>query len=202
MRRLALILPAIIILSVALFRLMPRSEGSTAQTTARDIWNNPMSHEVKAALVDAFGPDALRIVVGVDQNVAVLSGTVGERSTRQFAEQVASSVDGVIVVHDFLSLAGEASPKRGPLTAEDEALRRRLSEELAKAVSVEACDGVVLLGGPVPDSNRRDTIMQIAENLSGVRRVVDLMQVAWLTSAPAASLVLGEDLMTPVGLEK
>jgi len=201
MKRLLLLVPLLIVLTLAVVRVVGILRNDEEPAVVRDIWNTPISREVKALLVESFGPDALNIVVGVDRNVAVLSGDVGERATQRLADRVAESVDGILVVHNFIDLSPE-TPAGEELAKADKVLRRRLSKELTPEIDVATCDGTVLLRGIMPDSDHHDTAVRIAENLSGVTRVIDRIHVTWTSSMPIASLTFGADSMLPVGIEK
>ena len=203
MRKLLLVLPAIIIVSLAVLRVVPLRNGEPEVRVTQDIRNNPMSREVRAELVEAFGPDALDIVVGVDGKVAVLSGSVHERATQKLAEHVASAVDGILVVHNFLELDSQPGLVATDLAARDKKLKKKVSSELAGSISVDACDGVVLLRGQLPDSDHHDEAVRVTENLPDVRKVIDLLHVTWSSSMPGLSTVaMTSDLMLPAGMEK
>lgn len=204
MRRLLLVLPAIVLLTLAAPQVVSRWNHEVDPGPTRDIRNNPASREVRATLIDAFGPDALDIVVGVEDNVAVLSGEVRERPTQRLAGHVAESVDGILVVHNFLSLTGgSGDPVDHALASRDLTLKKRLSSELAPDISVDACDGVVLLRGTLPDNVRHDAAVRIAEELADVTKVIDLLHVTWTSSMPAVvQVAYTTDLSIPALPEK
>jgi osmotically-inducible protein OsmY len=203
MKKLLLLVPALILVTLTATRVISIVRHDEEPIVVHDIWNTPISREVKAVLIESFGPDALNIVVGVDRNVAVLSGDVSDRATQELSERVVESVDGILVVHNFIDLApGNATATRAELLERDKILRARVSRELNAAVAVAACDGVVLLKGVMPDRDRHDTAIRIAENLEGVRKVIDRLHVTWTSPVSVASLTFGAESMTPYGKEK
>jgi hypothetical protein len=111
MRKVLLVLPSIVIVTTGLIQFVPVSREEPVRVASRDLHDNPMSRAIHARLVDALGPDASGIVVGVEDNVAVLSGDVRDGAALRRAEEVASSVEGILVVHNFLEpVAGLAEP--------------------------------------------------------------------------------------------
>jgi hypothetical protein len=105
MRKLLLVLPAIVIVTVALIRFAPSLREDPSLVTRADIHHNTASRAIRARLVDELGPAASGIVVGVEKNVAVLSGAALDRRVIARAEEIAMSVGGIVVVHNFLELA-------------------------------------------------------------------------------------------------
>ncbi len=212
MRKSVLVIPVLAVVTLPLLLVTTVSKEKRERQPIRDIRNNAASHRVKAVLIDAFGPDALNIVVGVEDNVAVLSGDVRERPTRRLARQVAESVDGIIVAHNFLQWTDGSSNVTGTTddAPHDETLRSRLSGKLDAAITVDACDGVVVLQGDLSDNRHRDAAVRIAESLSGVTKVIDLLHVAWTGSvsdvpvalAYGAPVASGFDILTPLEGEK
>ena len=145
---------------------------------------------IRTALINSFGTDALGIDVGVENDIAVLEGEVASRSTQELAEQVALSVDGVSDVHNRLKLASSEPDTAGEVLSQveletrDAYLESKVKSELASNIGdeafdleVEACDGVVSLRGDLPDDARRDVALNSVEDLSGVDRVIDLIDV-------------------------
>jgi hypothetical protein len=102
MRKMLLVLPSIVIVTVGLIQFVPVSREEPVHVASRDLHDNPMSRAIRSRLVDALGRDASGIVVGVEDNVAVLSGDVRDGAALRRAEEVASSVEGILVVHNFL----------------------------------------------------------------------------------------------------
>jgi len=133
----------------------------------------------------AFGTDAKNIEVRVEGSKAILTGSASERSTQELAEEVALSVPGITSVDNQIS-----GPKPGMLekirveavdaaleASVKSALGREAATEEARALEVEACDGVVSLRGTLPSSDDVKAAVQVAEGVEGVRKVIDLAEV-------------------------
>lgn len=104
MRKLLLVLPAIVIVTVGLIVLAPFSREEQSIVARADIHHNPTSRAIRARLAAELGRDASGIVIGVEENVAVLSGEVMSRRVLRRAVEIAESMPGIVVVHNFLEL--------------------------------------------------------------------------------------------------
>lgn len=134
----------------------------------------------------AFGEDAKQIEVKIEGSTATLTGTVSERSTQELAEEVARSIPGVTAVNN--QLAGPRAQGLDKLRTEvadaalemsvKGALARDAGASVADALEIEAADGVVSLRGAVNDGNTRSRALEVATRVEGVRKVVDLIEVA------------------------
>lgn len=167
------------------------SKGQTVVEEVSDEVRDTLTHlEIRTAMVNSFGTDALGIDVGVENDIVVLEGEVAERSTQELAEQVAMSIDGISEVHNRLQLPSSESDTVGEaltqveLETRDAYLETKVKGELTSNIGdesfdleVEACDGVVSVRGELPDDERRDIALRTVENLSGVDRVIDLIDV-------------------------
>jgi osmotically-inducible protein OsmY len=155
-----------------------------------DLRDTSRSLAAKEALIEHFGGDAVDIHVVVDENAASISGEIAERSTLELSEEVVKVTGGVIVVHNFLDYTPTELYSVGDLATPDElqtrdaALEEKVVSELtsqvgddAVTVAVEACDGVVILRGSLPDARRREIIVRTAQGLPEVVRVIDLLEV-------------------------
>ena len=134
----------------------------------------------------AFGDDAKGIEVTVEGSTATLSGTAEKRATQELAEEVAMSVPGITAVRNLIS----APEARGLGKLRDEALDAALEiavksaivrdagSDLARALEIEACDGVVSLRGTLAGRDSARRVVEVASAVDGVRRVIDLVSVA------------------------
>lgn len=165
---------------------------SASDSQGEDVAEAGLAADVRIALLDKLGWDALDVDVEVDGGRARLSGEVDKRTTQELAEEVALSVSGVQRVDNRLRVKGEsgsATPVSQAVgTAErevqDAVLEMRVGKRLlaeigryAMDLEVEATDGVVSLRGTLPDRERRQLALRVAEETSGVKQVVDLLQV-------------------------
>jgi hypothetical protein len=105
MRKLLLVLPAVVIVTICLIRLAPSPRAERSLVARADIHHNATSRAIRARLAAELGPAAAGIVVGTEKNVAVLSGEVMDRRVIHRAEEIAASLGGIVVVHNFLELA-------------------------------------------------------------------------------------------------
>lgn len=137
-------------------------------------------------LRSAFGDDAKGIEVRVEGSAATLTGTVGERSTAELAEEVAKSVPGITSVDNRISgpkssglarLGDEASDAALEIAVKA-ALVREARSDAAQALEIEACDGVVSLRGTVADRSASKKVVEVASAVGGVTRVIDLVDTA------------------------
>jgi osmotically-inducible protein OsmY len=149
--------------------------------------------DVRLALIDKLGFDALGIAVDTEGGHVFLTGRVEKRATQELAEEVALSVPGVTKVENSLELKGGGRPRE--TTADravthtesevgDAALELRVGKNLlgeigrhALHLEVESSEGVVSIRGKVPDRERKDLALKAAQSTPGVKKVIDLIQI-------------------------
>ena len=168
----------------------PRSAAGTDE--ARDVAEAGLAADVRLALLDKLGWDALDVDVDVDGGQARLTGEVDKRATQELAEEVALSVQGVRGVDNRLRLKPQGAPETVVGQAvnstehevNDAALELRVGKNLlaeigryALSLEVEVTDGVASVRGTVPDRERKSLALRAAENTSGVKKVIDLLKV-------------------------
>lgn len=170
----------------------PRSQAGDEAVREQDVADARLEREVRLALLEKLGEDALGVTVEADGGQVRLLGAVDERSTQELAEEVAKAVPGVQRVDNRL-FARQGSPEktapgRAAGTTErevnDVVLEMRVGKNLlaeigryALDLEVEATDGVVSLRGILPDRERRSLALKAARETSGVKDVIDLLQV-------------------------
>ncbi|MBI2214640.1 MAG: BON domain-containing protein [Acidobacteria bacterium] len=192
MRTFLIVTSLIVILAAALLYAAARSDHEFVATATENVRQATDNLEIRTALVRHLGPDAAHIRVRAQDGAVSLSGEVEQRSTQELAEEVAMSVDGVKMVHNFIDLEAD-SAAAGPavlltnveLEARDALLeagvKTTLASEIGDAafhISVEACDGVVSLRGDLPDQERHQIAIRSVEGIPDVARVIDLLEVA------------------------
>lgn len=148
--------------------------------------------KVRTSLLTKLGLDGTRVDVSASGAKITLSGEVKERATQEIAKEVALGVEGVKEVDNRISVKASGSsetPVAGAVAnaereVNDAALetkvKGRLISELGKyglRIEVEASDGVVSLRGTLPDKGREEIALDTAKAASGVREVVDLIDV-------------------------
>ena len=173
--------------------------ASTAPGTARGGWASneenvedaSLGADVRLALIDKLGFDALNVHVDTEGGHVFLTGRVEKRATQELAEEVALSVRGVTKVENSLELKGGGSGSTvdravtgTEAEVEDAALELRVGKNLlgeigrhALDLEVESTDGVVSVRGKLPDSERKALALRTAEGTPGVKKVIDLIEV-------------------------
>lgn len=175
--------------------------ASTVPGTARGGWageeenvdDASLGADVRLALIDKLGFDALGITVDTAGGHVFLTGGVEKRATQELAEEVVRSVPGVTRVENRLTLrpgesrSGSTVDRAVSSTeaeVQDAALEVRVGKNLlgeigrhALDLEVESTDGVVSVRGKVPDSERKTLVLRTAEGTPGVRKVIDLIEV-------------------------
>lgn len=144
--------------------------------------------QVKLALLDKLGTDSLHVEVNADDGALTLKGTVEKRETRELAESVAKSVEGVVSVDNEVRLeASVANPnKAGVVAGEAEAevkdamlatrIRLALGNKMGTdgfRIGTEVADGVVTLAfHPDLAKARRTEATRIVDGVEGVTKVI------------------------------
>jgi hyperosmotically inducible periplasmic protein len=168
-----------------------RVRASEEARREQDVSDARLRNEIRLALLDKLGQDALGITVVAAGGRVGLYGAVHERSTQELAEEVAKSVPGVLRVDNRLSSRRTSAdaPVASALghagrEVDDAVLEVRVGKALlseigryALDVEIEASDGAVSLRGTLPDPERKSLALKAAERTSGVVKVVDLLQV-------------------------
>jgi hyperosmotically inducible protein len=174
--------------------------AATAPGTARGGWASgeenvedaSLSADIRLALIDKLGFDALGVTVDTAGGKVYLTGRVEKRATQELAEEVALSVQGVTKVDNGLALkpndrsetAVEQAVASSELEVGDAALELRVGKNLlgeigrhALRLEVESTDGVVSVRGRVPDRQRKELALRAAEGTPSVKKVIDLIEV-------------------------
>lgn len=171
---------------------VPASRSAADTDENRDVAEAGLAADVRLALLDKLGWDALDVKVDVDGAQARLTGEVDKRTTQELAEEVALSVQGVERVDNRLRLKAQSAPEtrvdhavsNTEREVNDAALEMRVGKNLlaeigryALDLEVEVTDGVASVRGRVPDRERKSLALKAAERTSGVKKVIDLVEV-------------------------
>jgi len=138
--------------------------------------------DVRAAIEDQFLGDATvpfsAIDVGVEDGVVTLTGDVSTVLARRRAVQLAEEIKGVRSVVDRLEVRPSDRSDVEIQTDVEEAL---MNDPAARAFDLDASvkDGVVTLKGTVESWQEKDIATRVAENVRGVRRVRDAMEISY-----------------------
>lgn len=151
-----------------------------------------VENAVRLALLEKLGSEVMGVTVEVDGDRARLSGEVRSRSTQELAEEVALSVAGVRRVDNLLTADQESGAATAvgraadttELEVQDAVLEMRVGQRLLQEIGryaldleVEVTDAVVSLRGRLPDRERKSLALQTAKETSGVKTVIDLLDV-------------------------
>ncbi len=144
--------------------------------------------EMEAALVAHLGTDAGSIRVALVDDEVVLAGRVQSRVTQELAKEVALSLDGVTRVSNRIEAALDPKLTEGLALLEGKdaeleihvkrALVRDAGDAVARALEVEAVEGVVSLRGTAPDATSQTRALEVAAKVPGVVRLLDLTRAA------------------------
>jgi len=170
----------------------PRSEAEKEAIQQQDVSDARLEKDVRLALLDKLGQDALGVTVDAHRGRVSLVGAVEKRSTQELAEEVTKTVSGVVSVDNHL-FAREGEPESTKVgravghaerEVDDAALEMRVGKNLLEEIGryaldleVEASEGVVSLRGTLPDAERKSLALKVARETAGVKQVVDLLQV-------------------------
>ncbi|HSF39606.1 MAG TPA: BON domain-containing protein [Thermoanaerobaculia bacterium] len=171
---------------------VPASRSAAGTDENRDVAEAGLAADVRLALLDKLGWDALDVKVDVDGGQASLTGEVDKRATQELAEEVALSIQGVERVDNRLRLKPQSAPEtrvdhavsNTEREVNDAALEMRVGKNLlaeigryALDLEVEVTDGVASVRGTAPDRERKSLALKAAERTSGVKKVIDLVEV-------------------------
>lgn len=192
--------PAKTLLAALLAGSLLSACASTVPGTARGGWaggeesveDASLGADIRLALIEKLGFDALGIRVDTAGSRVDLTGRVDKRATQELAEEVVRSVPGVGKVNNRVTLkdpGGSETPvgqavASSELEVQDAALELRVGKNLlgeigrhALSLEVESTDGVVSVRGEVPDRERRDLALRAARETDGVKKVIDLLEL-------------------------
>lgn len=109
----------------------------------------------------------------VSDGVAILEGSVDNKSEKKIAMREASKVYGVKDVVSHVNVA----PKNNKVDIQNELNRAFLESHLDfQDVTTEVHNGKVVLDGYVTDRGTMESLMNIAEEVQGVHKVVNHLQ--------------------------
>lgn len=183
------ILTAVVFLTLSLFTYASSKAVSMDDVRKSDTW-------LEAQLVTTYALNdslnAFKLDVEVKEGVANLSGAVDTPVERELAVEIAKGVKGIKQVEDNIRVEpGAAVDHRKTSGAswyeeiEDLTITAKVKTKLmwnrytdATNIGVDTHEGVVALKGTVPDAATRDLAGQIAQNTTGVRRVLNELALA------------------------
>jgi len=172
--------------TMALAGAMLTGSGAALAADSQADWVTTLN--VKLALLDKLGTDSLHVEVDANAGALTLKGTVEKRETRELAESVAKSVEGVKRVDNEVRLeASVANPSKvGVAAGEAEAevkdallatrIRLALGNKLGSdgfRIGTEVANGVVTLAfHPEFAKAQRSAAIKVVEGVEGVTKVI------------------------------
>jgi hyperosmotically inducible protein len=173
-------------LSFLLVAVVGLTSGA-AWAASESIGDELLGLQVKAKLLSRLEVAAIPIAVSARAGGVTLSGDVTRRSDAELAVSLAKTVKGVRSVVDSTAFraaadanapAAPADPQKALADAVLQTqVKTRLVQELGRygtTIEVVADGGTVSLKGNVP-APQRQAAVQVAEQLSGVEKVLDLL---------------------------
>lgn len=132
-----------------------------------------------------FNPDLhAKVSVSVQNNDVLLTGVVQDPSWSQEAERLAKSVDGVKEVINHIETEGEET--LGSMTS-DSWITTRIKSKLlfeddlySLNYTIETSNGIVYLTGVGQNEEEINRVVEIARNIGGVKKVVNLVKAKGL----------------------
>jgi len=171
-----------------------RRDATRGDATEARVDDAILHFEIKAKLLGTLGWDAVNIDIDALDGRVLLTGQVPDRSSRELAEEIVRSVDGVDEVDSRLTLeAGDEAPPTGQALddhiteAEQEVrdallasrLKAKLLEEIGRHaldVEIDAANGVVTLRGRLGNDAQERIVLETVSKSPGVKRVVNLLE--------------------------
>jgi hyperosmotically inducible protein len=150
-----------------------------ANNAASDAW---VTTKVKLSLLTTPDISPLRVNVDTEDGVVTLFGTVDDQADKDRAGAEARKIKGVASVDNLLQVVPDvaASAVDESDDAITEAVRKRIEERAALSdaqIDVQTANGVVRLTGTVASRNDQLTALTVARATSGVKTVVDGLQL-------------------------
>jgi osmotically-inducible protein OsmY len=122
--------------------------------------------------------DANQIGVAVHNGVVTLTGAVPSYTERLAAERAAGRVSGVRAIAEEIEVKLPSSSQRNDTEIAEAVVNALKWNPLVKQpIKVRVEDGVVTLTGDVDWNYQRDSAKHAVENLTGVRRIVNLIKL-------------------------
>ena len=169
----------------------PSAAAQVVEQADQTVEDALLGLKIKTSLLDKLGWEATRINIDVKTGTVWLTGKVKDRASIGTAGEIAKAAGGVKEVKNVLEVEGGSGDKSRVTKAvehaqqevDDAVLESRVKGNLLQqmgrvgfSVEVEANSGVITLSGKVPDDLRHKLALQTAEKVSGVKKVVDLIE--------------------------
>ncbi|MGH7047678.1 MAG: CBS domain-containing protein [Stellaceae bacterium] len=151
------------------------------------------------------------VVVAPDRSLAEIVALMERRRIKRVPVVAGGALLGIVSRTDLLAALARALDAQPALPAAgvedgDEAIRRRVLAELERAnwaprarVTIGVADGIVLLDGVIFDEHERGALRVAAENVPGVKGIVD--RLVWVEPVSGTVLDAPPEAATPSGRE-
>lgn len=158
---------------------------STNQPVGVQLEDTEITTKIKAKLTGDPEINPFKIDVDTNEGVVRLSGTVEKPMVRAEAEKLARNTEGVTRVINDIRIGEKSMGER----LDDSAIVAKIKAKLTAEpnlnplnVNVDSDDGVVTLMGRVETEASKAAAERLARNTSGVRSVVNRLEVGNLGS--------------------
>lgn len=169
---------AAVLLTVAV--LLTLGACATTQSPGQQVDDAALTAQVKAKLTADPDINPFNIDVDTDAGVVTLRGVVEDSEAKAEAGRLARNTSGVVSVRNEITVGETTIGQR----VDDAALATAIKTEItadtdiaANNIDVDVNDGVVTLSGVVKSEMARQEAERIARNHSGVRSVVNQIEV-------------------------
>lgn len=161
-----------------------RVEAGEGRAFGQRVSDATTTATVKSKLLWNRNTDGLDINVSTEDGVVTLVGNVDSDASRQLAERLVASTEGVEQVRNQLTVAADASRSETDRTAGEAVSDSWITSKVkftlmfsrgvhGRDISVETRDGVVKLDGAVRSVAERTLAIDLARGIHGVTRVDD-----------------------------
>ncbi len=142
--------------------------------------------KVKTVLIFHKNVDATDTEVNTEKGVVTLTGKADSEAQKQLTGEYAKDVDGVTAVHNNLVVGKSAKAAKRTMgeKIDDSSITAQVKTSLlfhksthVLATKVETKDGIVTLHGEAQNAAERDLVTKLTEDVNGVKRVNNRMNV-------------------------
>lgn len=169
---------AAVLLTVAV--LVTLGACSSTQPAGQQVDDAAITAKVKAKLTADPEVNPFNIDVDTDAGVVSLRGTVEDPEAKTAAGQLARNTEGVVSVRNEIKVGQTTAGQRVDDAALATAIKTQITADgdiAANNIDVDVNDGVVTLSGVVKSEMARQEAERIARNHTGVRSVVNQIEV-------------------------
>ena len=167
---------------IPLLLTLTAASAYAEKTPGEHVDDATITSRVKYALLNEVADDALAINVEVSKGVVQLSGWVSSDTAKSEAGRVAKAAEGVVAVSNRLLVrTGKRSAGR---TLDDSLLAAKVKLALTEnentnaiRINVEVRNAVVELSGFVDSYEERDAAASFVENIEGVDKVINSIDI-------------------------